>query len=41
MKEEILAAARTGEQLLGDFRSKDDSGKEFSERNGNVSATER
>lgn len=38
-QDEILAAARHGERLLEDFRSKEI--KEFSERTGNVSATER
>lgn len=38
-KNEILAAARHGERLLEDFRSRDI--KEFSERTGNVSTTER
>lgn len=41
VQEEILSAARHGDRLLDDFRSKDDVGKEFAERNGNVSATER
>lgn len=41
LKEGILSAARHGERLLDDFRTKDEAGKEFSERNGNVSATER
>lgn len=38
-QEEILAAARHGERLLDDFRSNEI--KEFSERTGNVSSTER
>ncbi|XP_037046122.1 guanine nucleotide exchange factor DBS isoform X3 [Bradysia coprophila] len=41
LKDEILAAARHGENLLNDFKAKDESGKEFSERCGNVSTTER
>lgn len=41
LKEDILSAARHGDRLLEDFRAKDDVGKEFSERNGNVSSTER
>lgn len=41
IQDEILAAARHGEQLLNDFKTKDESGKEFSERSGNVSTTER
>lgn len=40
-QDEILAAARHGENLLNDFKAKDESGKEFSERCGNVSTTER
>ncbi|XP_031630381.1 guanine nucleotide exchange factor DBS isoform X3 [Contarinia nasturtii] len=39
LKEEILAAAKHGERLLDDFRSSEI--KEFSERTGNVSTTER
>lgn len=38
-QEEILAAAKHGERLLDDFRTKEI--KEFSERTGNVSTTER
>lgn len=41
LKADILAASRHGERLLADFRAQDEAGKEFSERNGNVSATER
>lgn len=41
LKESILSAGRHGDRLLEDFRAKDDVGKEFSERNGNVSSTER
>lgn len=41
IKGDISEAGRHGELLLGDFRAKNDSGKEFSERNGNVSTTER
>lgn len=41
LQEDILSAAKHGEQLLDDFKSKDDMGKEFSERTGNVSSTER
>lgn len=39
LQEEILAAAKHGERLLDDFRSSEI--KEFSERTGNVSSTER
>lgn len=39
VQEEILAAAKHGERLLDDFRSSEI--KEFSERTGNVSTTER
>lgn len=39
LQEEILSAARHGERLLDDFRTREI--KEFSERTGNVSTTER
>lgn len=41
LKEEILQAAKNGEELVDNFRTKDDSGKEFSERTGNISSIER
>lgn len=41
LKDEILSAAKHGESLLEDIKGRDESGKEFSERTGNISAVER
>lgn len=41
LKEEILSTAKHGESLVADFKTKDEGGKEFSERTGNISSIER
>lgn len=41
LKDEILSAAKHGESLLEDIKGRDECGKEFSERTGNISAVER
>lgn len=41
LKEGILMTAKHGEGLVADFKTKDEGGKEFSERTGNISSIER
>lgn len=41
LKEEILAAAKHGEGLLEEIKTKDELGREFSERTGTISSIER
>lgn len=41
LKDDILAAAKHGEGLLEDLKTRDEGGKEFSERTGIISSIER
>lgn len=41
LKDEILSTAKHGEDLLDTIKTKDEGGKEFAERTGNISAIER